>query len=90
MSDLINNFYFIRILFIAIIVLIAISVINTMKKKHSLNLNTRFNFKNLDLSFLTRMISLSFVLRILIEQTIYFLPIEETVSNIPINFGLYY
>ena len=86
MGDLINNFYFIRFLFIVMIVLIAISVINTMKKKYSINLNTKFNFKKIDLNFLVRMISLSFIVRIFLEQTIYFLPIEETVSNIPINF----
>ena len=86
MSDLINNFYFIRVAFIVIIVLIGVSVIDTMKKKYSLNLNTKFNFKKIDLNFLIRLITLSFVLRILIEQTIYFLPIDATVSNIPINF----
>ena len=86
MSDLINNFYFIRVLFIVMIVLIGVSIIDTMKKKYSISLNTRFDFKKTDLNFLFRMMSLSFVVRIFIEQTIYFLPIEETISNIPINF----
>ena len=86
MSDLINNFYFIRVLFIVLIVLIGVSVIDTMKKKYSISLNTRFDLKKIDLNFLIRMITLSFVLRILIEQTIYFLPIDATISNIPINF----
>ena len=86
MNDLINNFYFTRILFMVVIVLTGISVIDTMKKKYSLKLNSRFNFNKIDFNFLVRMISLSFVLRILIEQTIYFLPIEETISNISINF----
>ena len=86
MNDLINNFYFTRILFMVVIVLTGISVIDTMKKKYSLKLNSRFYFNKIDLNFLVRMISLSFVLRILIEQTIYFLPIEETISNISINF----
>lgn len=86
MSDLINNFYFIRVLFIVMIVLIGVSIIDTMKKKYSISLNTRFDFKKTDLNFLVRMMSLSFVVRIFLEQTIYFLPIEETISNIPINF----
>lgn len=86
MSDLINNFYFIRVLFIVMIVLIGVSIIDTMKKKYSISLNTRFDFKKTDLIFLVRMMSLSFVVRIFLEQTIYFLPIEETISNIPINF----
>ena len=86
MSDLISNFYFIRVSFIVIIVLIAVSVIDTMKKKYFINLNTKFNFKKLDLNFLIRLITLSFVLRIIIEQTIYFLPIDETILNIPTNF----
>lgn len=86
MSDLINNFYFIRVLFIVMIVLIGVSIIDTMKKKYLISLNTRFGFKKIDLNFLIRMITLSFVLRIIIEQTIYFLPIDETISNIPINF----
>lgn len=86
MSDLINNFYFIRVLFIVMIVLIGVSIIDTMKKKYSISLNTRFDFKKTDLNFLVRMMSLSFVVRIFLEQTIYFLPIEKTISNIPINF----
>lgn len=85
MSDLINNFYVIRVIFAVMIVLISISVIETMKKKYSLKLSDKLNLRNIDLNFLVRMISLSFVLRILIEQTIYFLPIEETTSNITIN-----
>lgn len=86
MSDLINNFYFIRVLFIVMIVLIGVSIIDTMKKKYSISLNTRFDFKKTDLNFLVRMMSLSFVVRIFLEQTINFLPIEATISNIPINF----
>lgn len=86
MSGLINNFYFIRVLFIVMIVLIGVSIIDTMKKKYSISLNTRFENKKIDLNFLIRMITLSFVLRILIEQTIYFLPIDKTISNIPMNF----
>ena len=86
MSDLINNFYFIRVLFIVMIVLIGVSIIDTMKKKYSISLNTRFDFKKTDLNFLVRMMSLSFAVKIFLEQTIYFLPIEETISNIPINF----
>lgn len=86
MSDLINNFYVIRVMFVVMIVLISFSVINTIKEKYSLKLSDRLNLKNIDLNFLVRMISLSFVLRILIEQTIYFLPIEETTSNITITF----
>ena len=86
MSELINNFYFIRVLFIVMIVLIGDSIIDTMKKKYSISLTTRFDFKKTDLNFLVRMMSLSFVARIFLEQTIYFLPIEETISNIPINF----
>ena len=86
MSDLINNFYFIRILFIVMIVLIAISVIDTMKKKYSLEIRARLDLRKIDLNFLIRMISLSFVLRIFVEQTIYFLKMEETISSIPLNF----
>lgn len=89
MSNLINNFYVIRVMFVVMIVLISLSVINTMEKIYSLKLSDRLNLKNIDLNFLIRMVSLSFVLRILIEQTIYFLPIEETASNITITFLLY-
>ena len=86
MSDLINNFYFIRVLFIVIVVLIGVSVIDTMRKKYSKSLSARFDFKKIDLNFLIRMITLSFVLRILIEQTVCFLPIDKTILNIPMNF----
>lgn len=85
MVEFINNFYVLRILFILIMVVISFAVVDTMKKKHSVSLKDKLNFKRVDLNFLLRMITISFTLRILIEQTIYFLPIKETVSNIPLN-----
>lgn len=86
MSDLIKNFYVIRVIFVVMIVLTSIFVVDTMKKKYSIELRDKLILRNIDFNFLVRMISLSFVLRILIEQTIYFLPIEETTSNITITF----
>ena len=88
MYDLINNFYFTRILFMVVIVLTGISVIDTMKKKYSLKLNSRFYFNKIDFNFLVRMISLSFVLRISIEQTIYFYQYMKQFQIFQLIFGL--
>lgn len=85
MVEFINNFYVLRTLFILIMVVVSFAVVDTMKKKHSVSLKDKLNFKKVNLNFLVSMITLSFTLRILIEQTIYFLPIEETVSNISLS-----
>ena len=67
-------------------VVVSFGVVDTMKKKHSINIKDKLNFKKIDLNFLFRIITLSFAFRVLLEQTIYLLPIKETVYNIPLNF----
>lgn len=86
MLEFINNFYASRFLFIIIMVVVSFGVVDTMKKKHSINIKDKLNFKKIDLNFLFRIITLSFTFRVLLEQTIYLLPIKETVYNIPLNF----
>lgn len=85
MLEFINNFYVSRFLFIIIMVVVSFCVVDTMKKKHSINIKDKLNFKKIDLNFLFRIITLSFTFRVLLEQTIYLLPIKETVSNIHLN-----
>ena len=85
MLEFINNFYISRIMFILIMIVVSFGVVDTMKKKHSINIKDKLNYKKIDLNFLFRIITLSFAFRVLLEQTIYFLPIKETVSNIPLN-----
>ena len=86
MLEFINNFYASRFLFIIIMVVVSFGVVDTIKKKHSINIKDKLNFNKIDLNFLFRITTLSFAFRVLLEQTIYFLPIKETVSNIPLNF----
>lgn len=86
MLESVNNFYVSRFLFIIIMVLVSFGVVDTMKKKNSINIKDKLNFKKINLNFLFRITTLSFAFRVLLEQTIYFLPIKETVSNLPLNF----
>lgn len=68
MSNLINNFYILRIVFIVLLVVIGIGVIDNLKTKDKINIKDRISFKNINNKFLFRMLFLSFFLRILIEQ----------------------
>ena len=86
MLEFVNNFYASRFIFIIIMVIVSLAVVDTMKKKQTINIKDKLNFKKIDLNFLSRIITLSFTFRVLLEQTIYLLPIKETVSNIPLNF----
>lgn len=85
MLEFINNFYVSRFLFILIMIVFSFAVVDTMKKKHSINIKDKLNFKKIDLNFLFRITTSSFAFRVLLEQTIYLLPIKETVSNIHLN-----
>lgn len=85
MLEFINNFYASRFLFIIIMVVVSFGVVDTMKKKHSINIKDKLNFNKIDLNFLFRITTLSFAFRVLLEQTIYFLPIKGTVFNIHLN-----
>lgn len=68
MSNLINNFYVLRIIFIVLLVVISIGVIDNLKAKDKINIKDRISFKNINIKFLFRMLFLSFFLRALIEQ----------------------
>lgn len=68
MSNLINNFYVIRIIFIVLLVVIGIGVIDNLKTKEKINIKDRMSLKKINISSLIKMLCLSFFLRILIEQ----------------------
>ena len=85
MSELLNNFYVGRILFIIVLGSISLSIRDNLLKRDNINLKDKIKFKNIDIKFLLEMLFLSFILRILFEQLISITNIEQTTSVVPSN-----
>lgn len=85
LDQIINNFYFIRLLYLIIIVLIGISVINDLKSK-DIAIDKYLNIKKINIGILLKYLFLSFIVRIISEQLVIFIPFKTTDVQIPSNF----
>ena len=52
LEQIINNFYYVRAIYIVLIVLFAFSFINDLKKKDKININKYLNIKKINLCIL--------------------------------------
>lgn len=86
LEQVINNFYFGRLMYIVLIVLFAFSFINDLKKKDKININKHLNIKKINICILFKYLFLSFIIRIILEQIVIYMPFTTTDIQIPSNF----
>ena len=82
-DEIINNFYFERLLYVAIVVIVAHSIINNMKVKEKININKHLNFKSINLKIILKYLFLSFIVRIILEQLVSYIPLNTDNIKIP-------
>lgn len=85
LEQIINNFYFSRLLYIIIITLIGLEVINNLKSKNKIDIKKYLNIKKINLSLLLKYLFLSFAVRIVLEQLVIYISLKPTNLQIPSN-----
>lgn len=85
LEQIINNFYYVRAIYIVLIVLFAFSFINDLKKKDKININKYLNIKKINICILFKYLFLSFIIRIILEQIVIYMPFTTTNIQIPSN-----
>ena len=85
LDQIINNFYFSRLLYIIIIALIGLEVINDLKSKDKIDIKKYLNIKKINLRLFLKYLFLSFTVRIILEQLIIYIPFKPTNIQIPSN-----
>lgn len=86
LEQIVNNFYFTRILYIALVILFAFSIINDLRNKHKIEVKKYLNIRKLNISLLLKYLFLSFIIRILLEQLVIYLHVPTTDIQIPSMF----
>ena len=87
LEQVINNFYFVRLMYIVLIFLFAFSIINNMKKKDKININKYLSIKKINICILFKYLFLSFIIRIILEQIVIY--IHFTTTNIQIYSNIF-
>lgn len=85
LEQVINNFYFVRLMYIVLIILFAFSIINNMKKKDKININKYLNIKKINICILLKYLFLSFIIRIILEQIVVYMHFNTTNIQISSN-----
>lgn len=85
LDQIINNFYFARLLYIVIVVVLGFAVINDLKSKDKIVINEYLNFKKINISLLLKYLFLSFIIRIVLEQLVVYIPFKTTDVQVPSN-----
>jgi len=77
LDNLINNYYFLNVLYSLMFILFSVSTIDYMKKR-KLNFKSRISIKSIDYKFLLKITCFSFFIRILFEQIQLYFNIKQT------------
>lgn len=86
LKQIINNFYYARLIYIVLLVLFTYSFIHDLKKKDKLNIREYLNIKNFNMCIMLRYLFLSFIIKIILDQVFKFIPFTTKVIDIPSNF----
>lgn len=86
LDQIINNFYFRRLFYIVLVILIGFSVINDLKIKDKIDIKECLSVKKINVRLLLKYLFLSFCVRIVLEQLVVYISIETTNIQIPSNY----